>query len=468
MLAWLGMAFVLGLFVFSLRFFEPFLAIEVDLFKMPILSFSVICVIAGILFILVLPKLVNNTPTVSKCKLLFFILVVAVLLRLGLQGVPSILEDDYNRYLWDGAITASGLNPYAYSPEQILELRKENPVFDDLINQSKGTFVNINHPEFSTVYPPVAQVVFALTYWISPFNLDALRFVMLVLELGCMGLIVLILRKFDKSPLWVALYAWNPLILKEITNSVHMEPILMLPVLAAVYLVLQNRMMLASCALAVAAGVKVWPALLVLVIWRQLLSSPVKLIQNVLVFGLVLSVMVAPIILTGLSETSGFVAFGRQWQASSAAYLVSEWVSYLIIPYWVDDYLEIPLISRMLLGVVLLIGIAFICFVRAQNNQQIVWCMFLITAAIYILSPSNTPWYFIWIAPFLCVFPSRGLLLAGALIPLHYAFFHFSLRGMPEVYQEGIVWLIWLPVWALLLHDFIKSKLVGTPQQVAT
>lgn len=432
----------------------------------PIAQFSIFYLLLGLLSAFSLPYLIEKSSALSSRSLVLFVLVIAVLLRLGLQGVPSILEDDYNRYLWDGAVAASGLNPYAYSPEQVLELRQENPVFDDLINQSKGAFANINHPEFSTVYPPAAQAVFALTHWISPFSLDALRFVMLVLELGCMGLILLILRKFDKSPLWVALYAWNPLILKEVTNSVHMEPILMLPVLAAVYLVLQNRMILASCALAVAAGVKIWPALLVLVIWRQLLSSPVKLIKNGMVFGIVLALMVAPIVLTGLSETSGFVAFGGQWQASSAAYIVSEWLSYLVTPYWVDAYLEIPLISRLMLGLVLLAVISVVCFRRAQDMQEMIWRMFLITAAIYILSPSNTPWYFVWIAPFLCIFPSRGLLLAGALIPLHYTFFHFSLRGMPEIYQYGIVWLIWLPVWALLLIDFVKSKRLGTSRRI--
>jgi hypothetical protein len=464
--AWFGLAFLIGMFVIGLRLFEPLFGNEANPLEMPILSFSVIYVLVGLIFILIVPILVKHSQAISQRHLLLFIMVVAVLLRLGLAGVPSILEDDYNRYLWDGAVTASGLNPYAYSPEQVLDLRQENSVFDDLINQSKGTFLNINHPEFSTVYPPVAQAVFALNHLISPFSLDALRLVMLVLELGCIGLILLILRKFDKSPLWVVLYAWNPLVLKEVTNSVHMEPILMLPVLVAVYLVLQNRMNLASGALAVAAGVKVWPALLVLVIWRQLLQSPVKLVQSGLAFGIVFGLMVAPIILTGLSETSGFVAFGGQWQASSAAYLVSEWLSYLVTPYWVDDYLEIPLISRLILGLVLLAVISVVCFRLAQDTQEMIWRMFLITAAIYILSPSNTPWYFVWIAPFLCLFPSRSLLLAGALIPLHYTFFYFSIRDMPEVYQNGIVWLIWLPVWALILVDFMKSKTAGAARQV--
>ncbi len=457
---WLGLAIVLIISIFALRFYAPLFGREVDLINMPIAHFSILYVGVGLLCALALPSIIRNTPQTSQKNLLFFILVIAVLLRLGLQGAPSILEDDYNRYLWDGAVTASGLNPYAYSPEQILDLRTDGVVLDRLIKQSNGSFELINYPEFSTVYPPIAQVIFAVTYWIAPFNLDALRLVFFVLELGCISFILLILQHLGKPLIWGALYAWNPLVIKEISNSVHMEPILMLPVLCAVYLVLKQRMIWASAALAIAAGVKIWPALLVFVIWRQLLSSPKQLIQSGIVFTVILALMVMPIVLTGISEKSGFVAFGGQWQASSAAYLISEWFAYLATPYWVEDYIEIPLVSRLILAGLLLISIAFICIKKARDPAQMVLRMFLIIASIYILAPSHTPWYFIWIAPFLCFFPSRGLLLAGALIPLHYTFFHFQIRDLNDVYHTGIVWLIWLPVWGLLFYDFFKAKAV--------
>ena len=464
--AWFGLAFVLGLSVIGLRLFEGGFVEDIPPMDVPIAQFSIFYLLLGLLSAFSLPYLIEKSQTLSSRSLVLFVLVIAVLLRLGLQGVPSILEDDYNRYLWDGAVTASGLNPYAYSPEQILQMREEGGVFDKLIKQSGGTFERINYPEFSTVYPPAAQVIFAVTHWLSPFSVDALRFVFLLLEMGCVALIMLILQALGRSPLWVALYAWNPLVIKEVTNSLHMEPILMLPVLAAVLFILKQRFIAGSAALAIAAGVKIWPALLILVIWRQLLDRPKQLVISGLVFTSILALMVAPIALTGLSETSGFVAFGGQWQASSAAYLVSEWFSYLATPYWVEDYVEIPLVSRLLLAVILLATIGFICLRKANDEKQMVWRMFAITATIYLLAPSHTPWYFIWILPFLCFYPSRGLLLAGALMPLHYTFFHFSVRGMPEVYQQGIVWLIWLPVWALLVFDLFRLKSQPTEKEV--
>ncbi len=465
-LAWIGLAIVIGAAVFGLRFAAPLFGQDINPNNYPIMQFSSAYVLLGLLFVIAIVPLIQKTQQASHHTLILFILLIAVLLRLGLQGVPSILEDDYNRYLWDGAVTASWLNPYSFSPEQILDLRQQGGVYDMLIKQSEGAFARINYPEFSTVYPPAAQAIFAISYWISPFDIDALRLVFLALELGCIAFILLILSHLGKSLLWVSVYAWNPLVIKEISNSVHMEPILMLPVLFAIYCTLKQRVFLASAALAIAAGVKIWPALLVVVIWRQMTSQPVKLIQSGLLFGLILSLMISPVLLAGLTETSGFVAFGGQWQASSAAYIISEWVSYAFAPLWVEDYIEIPLFSRLVLAVILLTIIAYIVFRKAINEADMVWRMFLITASIYLLAPSHTPWYFIWIAPFLCFFPSRGLLFASALIPMHYSFFYLQLHDLVALYDSMVIWTIWLPVWAIIFYEIINAQIMSKNKQV--
>jgi len=459
-LVWIGLAIILlGVGVF-LKTAAPHFAYDLDLTEMPIVEFASVYVALGIVFVAVLPWIIRKTHS-DQSKLIFlFILFVGVAARIGFIGTPTILEDDYNRYLWDGAVTASGENPYKHSPDEIREMRQEGDVYDTLIKQSGDVFDRINFPQFSTVYPPAAQAVFAITHWIAPFNLDALRFVLFVFEAGCLAFIIAILNHFGRSPLWASIYWWNPLVIKEVSNSAHMEPLLMLPVMASTYLVLKRRLFFASAMLAIAAGIKVWPAILAIVIWRQLLGDFRKLILNGMLFGVILGCMVLPIILAGLSETSGFVAFGGQWQASSAAYLVSEWVTNQITPYWVDDYLEIPFISRVLLGLLLIGFIGSICLRYAEDPNEMIWRMFLIIAAIYVLAPSHTPWYFIWLAPFLCFYPIRSFMLAGALIPLHYTYFHFASRDMEEIYHYGIVWLIWLPVWLLLCIELLKTGLI--------
>ena len=455
-LTWIGWAFVLILSAFALRYFSQSFTRDVQIVDMPIATFVALYCAVAIVFVILIPVLIRGA-TGDSVGLLFLILLAGLMARLMLFGTPAILEDDYNRYLWDGAVTANGINPYQYSPQQIANGEVDNAMLYKLKTQSGEIFQRINYPEFSTVYPPAAQMVFALVYWISPFNLDALRLVLLIFEAGSVALILAILKHIQLSPLWVTLYWWNPLIIKEAGNSVHMEPLLMFPVLLACFLLLKGKTMLSSAALAVAAGVKVWPILLVIPIWRQLLSSPKRLIANGFVFGLVLAVMITPVLYAELNDHSGFGAFASQWQASSAAYLIAESIANWVWPYEWDAVVDVTKIARFLLVLTLLFFIGAVSFKSAANWAMVMKRMFLITAAIYLLSPSNTPWYFIWIAPFLCFFPVKGLMLAGALIPLHYLFFHFNVRGQGEIYHDLIIWLIWLPVWGLLITDKWKD-----------
>src|SRR5262249_49475392 len=49
-------------------------------------------------------------------RLVPFILLIALLLRLGPLLAPPSLSTDIYRYVWDGRVQAAGINPYRYVP----------------------------------------------------------------------------------------------------------------------------------------------------------------------------------------------------------------------------------------------------------------------------------------------------------------------------------------------------------------
>ncbi len=69
---------------------------------------------AGLLFVAVLPLVRSTIRSKSSGpgKLLLWIVVAGVLIRLVQFAGEPLLEDDYHRYLWDGAVTAEDGNPY--------------------------------------------------------------------------------------------------------------------------------------------------------------------------------------------------------------------------------------------------------------------------------------------------------------------------------------------------------------------
>ena len=57
----------------------------------------------------------------------------------------------------------------------------------------------------------------------------------------------------------------------------------------------------------------------------------------------------------------------------------------------------------------------------------------------------------------LAVAPRASLLLLSATLALYELRFYFDARGMAEVFDHGIVWLEYVPVWLLLVREAIAD-----------
>ena len=66
------------------------------------------------------------------------------------------------------------------------------------------------------------------------------------------------------------------------------------------------------------------------------------------------------------------------------------------------------------------------------------------------MSPAQFPWYAVWFLPFAAIRPYWSLLAVTVVVPLYYVSFHFQAIGAYEVFRDRLVWLIWLPIWALM------------------
>ena len=149
------------------------------------------------------------------------VLAVAVLSRLVMLGSPPSLSEDAYRYRWDGRVQLAGRNPYALAPS--------DPALASLRDQ---TFERITFPQLRTVYPPLTQWAnrfgVALGQWTvdgGPWTVDegiiGLKVVWLAADLVLMGSLLLLLARRGLSPLWVAAYAWHPLVILEVAGSGH-------------------------------------------------------------------------------------------------------------------------------------------------------------------------------------------------------------------------------------------------------
>ena len=126
----------------------------------------------------------------------------------GLVGGP-FFEDDFYRYLWDGYRFAQDGTPYGVAPEAFFADPAVPAAFQDVLDQ-------VNYPELPTIYGPVTQLVFLAAYGLRPASVAALQGVLVVVDLLAIGLL---LRMAPARG--VLLYAWCPLVVKEIAFTAH-------------------------------------------------------------------------------------------------------------------------------------------------------------------------------------------------------------------------------------------------------
>ncbi len=204
-----------------------------------------------------------------------------------------IQEVDIYRYLWDGAVTSAGVSPFAYSPAQVQQAHlhsTDDPVLRRLVVQLDQepalaeVLQHVHYAELPTIYPATSQAVFAATHLLTPSQSSLLARVFLMkawligFDIATLWAVIGILRLCGRPDALCILYAWCPLLMKEVANSGHLDAIAVFLTTVVVYLAVRlitrtrdgasphyhTSLYLAGMAalLAFAVGAKLYPVVL--------------------------------------------------------------------------------------------------------------------------------------------------------------------------------------------------------------
>ncbi len=425
----------------------------------PIVLCVCIGMIAGVLYLFA-ALAVRKIPY-SK-TLLAWAIAAGFIMRAVLMNSTPILEDDYYRYLWDGAVTASGINPYSYAPGLFIEDSEDRAVSPSGLRrlaEGSGVVVSrVNHPDLRTIYPPVAQGAFALAHLLRPWSLFAWRLVLLVFDVAVLCILLAILRTLNLPLLWLVIYWWNPVLIKETYNSGHMDVIALPFVLGAVLLSVRNRRLMGIFSLALAAGAKLWPVVLAPVFLRPMIDNRRKLAVAMCVLVVLCAAMFLPVYAGGLDSESGFTAYGKRWEMNDALFMLILWGC----RYSMEAAGLHPgggqLAARVVVLLILSVSVGLLLRGGIKDGRDLCGKCLFVVAAIFLMSPTQFPWYFIWMLPFLAIRPRASLLLLTVLLPLYYLRFYFAARGSVGTFDYGIVWLEFVPVWLLLAWEWLGGR----------
>lgn len=464
-----------------------------------ILPVVLLLLLASVVAMAGLSQAVKVKPSDQR-KLLFNIVCVAMGLRGVAMFTPPILEVDFYRYLWDGKVSASGVSPYAYSPAQVLAAETANVDSDyrrvvacSIASESNHTILSrVHFADCTTIYPPISQVVFAATTKWFPTGASVMahvlwmKFILVAFDLATMMLLVKLLLLQHRSLGWLIGYAWNPLVVKEIANSAHLDSIAVFLLTAAVYFAAlwvaerntddsrtgMKWVLLSGICLGLGFGAKLFPIVLaplfVVVFAKQRLAAA-------FFFIIALAIVMTSCLWIhhrGIADRT----IAQQYFANSSAGRVSnEGLGSFLSKWRMNDvvfsgiyrnlkpnsesgsvpwFVVTPNEQRerivdwcrqrsigsdnpafFLTRLVTLAAFAsfytwmLLAAFRSSQGMQIerfAWVM----AVFLFLQPTVNPWYWVWVAPLSCFSNSKGWLLVSGLLPIYYL--RFWVQELPN------------------------------------
>ena len=465
--------------------------------ELPIVPVVVLYFVASILSLTAL--MVGFRTRFSRNQFLFVVVLFSISFRAIQIFSSPILEVDFYRYMWDGIVTNEGLSPYQFSPQEALSgWQPEGTETPDKLEQirelalrteSINTIVQrVHFEEYSTIYPPVSQWVFAGTMWVVPdhasveVHMLSMKMALVLFDLATIVVVGGLVGLVGVNRVWVLAYAWNPLVIKEIANSGHLDSIAVFFVSCAVYFAASElvrfrkekgppsyRTVLAAAALSFGVGAKIFPIilapLLVLVLLKWRWSAAILF---TLVFTVLTSVVMAPMVIqnklirerdatkpvdVSIEESrEGLSSFLTQWRMNDVVFscifenarpddnrvmnrpwyvVVSnerrlEWTRQLEemgvggnIPFHVARVVTLLMFLTFYAILVLLLR-------RDPTADRFLNSVFLVIAVFFCLQPTQNPWYWLWALPFVGFAVNRGWLVVAPLLFVYYLRFWFE------------------------------------------
>ncbi|GJM30486.1 MAG: hypothetical protein DHS20C17_31210 [Cyclobacteriaceae bacterium] len=318
-------------------------------------------------------------------NLLQWALAAAILFRISMLLAVPELSDDFYRFIWDGRLLAQGISPFADLPSELMA--------DPLFNASpldQLLYEGMNSPNYFTVYPPVSQMIFLLAAKIFPDsitgNVIIMRLVILLCEAGSLWLIIKILKGYGLQSKKVLVYAWNPLVIIELTGNLHFEAIMIFFVLLAIYGLQKNQWKLSATSMGAAIATKLIPLIFLPLLvfrmtWRKVAGY--WLLCGAVVLLFFLSVW-NPELIDGM-RSSLTLYFQKFEFNASIYYLVRE------IGYVVKGYNVIQEAGRLMPLITLLIILAMSWY----SGKIMSWpnAMLLALTVYLLLATTVHPWY---------------------------------------------------------------------------
>jgi len=385
------------------------------------------------------------------------ILTDALIIRLLLLLAVPLLSDDYFRFIWDGQLQLLGIDPFVILPS----------AFEHQSDYLSTIYEGLNSQDYYSVYPPVMQWICTLAAWIGGENtlvqLIVMRLFLIAADMGILVVGMKILKQIRRPVSNMALYAFNPLVIVELTGNLHFEGLMLFFSLAAIYLLIkfadQAKGALAGAVFALGVVTKLTNVLLLPPLLRRMGFL------RTLVFGLSAAAMsvicfysfVTPELAANFG--SSLDLYFRNFQFNASFFDAAMQIVSIKIPHYTVQTVG-PLMSA-----IAIVAILAVSLIRKSASWREYFVTALFVLFIHLLCASTVhPWYVINLLLISVFTQYRFAVVWSAMVVLSYFMYGNELKEVWWIqfveYGQVICYFIWEHYNSVKAKGGSKGRLV--------
>lgn len=373
------------------------------------------------------------------------IIIAGILLRLVATFAVPNLTDDHFRFLWDGQLVTHGFNPYASIPEQV---RAEG--YFGISTLDDHLFNSLNSAQYISIYPPIAQAIYAIGALIGGSNWDiqilVIKIILLAFECGTIFLLPKVLKQLHINVGHAAWYILNPLIIVELSGNMHLESTMVFFSLLSIYYFNKNNLWLSAISFGLAIATKLWPLMLMPLLFRQIGFK--QTIRYSVIAGVTAIIFLLPMLIEFSKITGSFNLYFQQFEFNASIFYIGK--------YFFDKNVNYEAFSNMR-GSLPFIAAFLILVFSAVYKKQYWYAGMLIAFSIYLLLATTVhPWY---LAPLILLSVLSGLrypILWSLLIYLSY----YTYITPAYIENMTFVWIEYVMVIGFAAYELIHSPMI--------
>ncbi len=381
-----------------------------------------------------------------------FLVVAGVLFRLVFLLAEPNLSQDFYRFIWDGELLISGINPYQYTPNELIANAEFQIPNATVLHQGMG---ELSARHYSN-YPPINQLLFAISAFLGRGSITAslaiMRLSIVLADLGILYFGRKLLRHLNLSPHLIFWYFINPLVIIELSGNLHFEGVMLFLFLWAIFLIGKGKYLWAAPVYTAAILLKLVP-LLFLPLFLPLLGFKKSVFFYALVgiSGVVfLFPFYSPELADNYAQTLGLWFSNFEFNAGMYNLVKQLAISQFDAKPWelIKDY-------GVLLKLYMVLLILLVTFFRANHTlKEVLKSMLLLLSCYYLFSATVHPWYLIFLIG-ICIFTAyRYPVVWSAMAVLSY--FAYTQPDFKE--NLWVLFLEYFVVISFIIYEFIKNN----------